>query len=82
MTAQPSTNKEIKNRKTMRGTLYLSNCDSREKFIQLLVVPDGELEMARDDPGLLVVPSSVAGQLQHLQREPLMLSQTLGTDIR
>lgn len=40
--------------------------DAGEEFVELLVVPDGELEMPRDDPGLLVVPGGVAGQLENL----------------
>jgi len=42
----------------------LSDCDVTQKLVQLLIVSDGELEMARDDTGLLVVASSVASQLE------------------
>jgi hypothetical protein len=42
----------------------LSDGDVAEKLVQLLIVPDGELEVARDDTGLLVVASSVTGQLE------------------
>ena len=35
-----------------------------EQLVQLLVVADGELEMTGDDAGLLVVASSVTGQLE------------------
>lgn len=42
-----------------------------EKLVQLLVVPDGELEMAGDDTGLLVVTGSVTGQLENLSSEVL-----------
>jgi hypothetical protein len=42
----------------------LSDGDVAEKLVQLLIVPDGELEVARDDTGLLVVAGSVTGQLE------------------
>lgn len=35
-----------------------------QELVQFLVVADGELEMAGDDTGLLVVASSVTGQLK------------------
>jgi hypothetical protein len=35
-----------------------------EQLVQLLVVPDGELEMTGNDTGLLVVAGSVTGQLE------------------
>ncbi len=37
-----------------------------QQLVQLLVIPDGQLQVAGDDAGLLVVPGGVAGQLQHL----------------
>ena len=40
-----------------------------QQLVQLLVVPDGQLEVPRDDPGLLVVPGSVAGKLEDLGGE-------------
>ena len=49
----------------------LGDGDVSEKLVQLLVVPDGELEMAGDDTGLLVVARSVAGQLEDFSREVL-----------
>ena len=49
----------------------LSDGDTRQKLVQLLVVTDGELKVAGDDPGLLVVTSSVAGQLEDLSGEVL-----------
>ena len=42
----------------------LGNGDVTEELVQLLVVADGELEMARNDTGLLVVTSGVTGQLE------------------
>ena len=49
----------------------LGNGDAGQELVQLLVVPDGELEMPGDDPGLLVVAGSIAGQLEDLSREVL-----------
>ena len=44
----------------------LGNGDAGQELVQLLVVPDGQLEVTGDDPGLLVVTGSVASQLQDL----------------
>jgi len=49
----------------------LGDCDVTEQLVQLLIVPDGELEMAGDDAGLLVVTGSVTGQLEDLSCEVL-----------
>ena len=49
----------------------LGDGDSREKFVQLLVVTDGELKMSWDDSGLLVVTGSVTSQLEDLSSEVL-----------
>jgi len=49
----------------------LSNGDTREKLVQLFVVPDGQLQVPGDDPGLLVVSGSVAGQLEDLSAQVL-----------
>merc|ERR1739842_56112 len=49
----------------------LGNGDAGQELVQLLVIPDGELEMPGDDPGLLVVTGSVAGQLEDLSGEVL-----------
>ena len=43
----------------------LSDCDVTQESVQFLIVSDGELEMAGDDTGLLVVTSSVASQLEN-----------------
>jgi hypothetical protein len=40
-----------------------------EKFVQFLIVADGELEMTRDDTGLLVITGSIASQLENFGRE-------------
>ena len=49
----------------------LGDGDSGQKFVQLLVVTDGELKMTWDDPGLLVVTGSVSCQLENLSGEVL-----------
>ena len=40
-----------------------------QKLVQLLVVADGQLEMARDDTRLLVVAGGVAGQFEDFRSE-------------
>ena len=42
-----------------------------KQLVQLLVVTDGQLEVTGDDPGLLVVAGSVAGQLKDLSCQVL-----------
>jgi len=42
----------------------LGNGDVSKELVQLLVVPDGELEMAGNDTRLLVVTGSISGQLE------------------
>lgn len=49
----------------------LRDGDTGEEFVELLVVADGELQVTGDDPGLLVVTSGVARQLEHLGGEVL-----------
>ena len=49
----------------------LGDGDVPEELVQLLLVADGELEMAGDDTGLLVVARSVASQLENLSGEVL-----------
>ncbi len=49
----------------------LSDGHSLEQLVQLLVIPDGQLEMAGVDPLLLVVPGGVSGQLKDLSGEVL-----------
>ena len=43
----------------------LSNCNVAQKLVQLLIVTDSELEMTRDDTGLLVVTSGVASKFKN-----------------
>jgi len=47
----------------------LCDCDSREKFVQFLVIADSKLQMTGDDPALLVVTSSVSCQFQDLSSQ-------------
>ena len=49
----------------------LGDGDTRQKLVQLLVVTDGELKVTGDDPGLLVVTSSIACQLENLSSQVL-----------
>jgi hypothetical protein len=49
----------------------LSDGDVSQKLVQFLIVTDGELEMAGDDTGLLVVASSVTSQLENFSRQVL-----------
>lgn len=46
----------------------LGDGDVTQKFVQLLIVSDRELEMTRDDTSLLVVASGVSSQLEDLGR--------------
>lgn len=43
----------------------LGDCDVSEQLVQFLVVSDSQLQVARDDTGLLVVTGSVTGQLEN-----------------
>ena len=47
------------------------NGHSREQLVELLVIADGELNMARDDARALVVASGVASKLENLGRKVL-----------
>ena len=49
----------------------LCDCNMSQKLVQFLIVSDGELEMTWNDTGLLVVTSSVTGQLKNFSREVL-----------
>ena len=49
----------------------LCDGDVAQKLVQLLIVADGELQVTRDDTGLLVVASGVAGQLENFGSEVL-----------
>ena len=47
----------------------LGNCNVTQKLVQLLIVADGELEMTRDDTGLLVVTGGVASKFENFSCE-------------
>lgn len=49
----------------------LGDGDVSEELVQLLIVADGELEMTRDDTGLLVVTSGVASEFEDFGSEVL-----------
>lgn len=49
----------------------LRDCDMSEKLVQFLIIADGELKMAGDDTGFLVVTGSVSGQLKNFGCEIL-----------
>jgi hypothetical protein len=49
----------------------LGDGHSAEQLVEFLVVTDGQLEVTGDDPGLLVVTGSVAGQLEDFGGEVL-----------
>ena len=49
----------------------LGDGDAGQKFVELLIVPDGQLKVTRDDPGLLVVPGSVTSELKDFGSEVL-----------
>ncbi|KAM9312030.1 uncharacterized protein PAF06_009923 [Gastrophryne carolinensis] len=49
----------------------LSDSDPTEQLVELLVVAHCQLQVSRDDAGLLVVPGSVAGQLENLSSQVL-----------
>ena len=48
-----------------------SDGDSAQKLVELLVVLNGKGDVSRDDPGLLVVPGGVSGELKDLSAEVL-----------
>lgn len=49
----------------------LGDSHTSQELVELLVVANGQLEVPRDDPGLLVVPSRVPRQLQNLSGQIL-----------
>jgi hypothetical protein len=62
----------------------LGNGDVTQELVQLLIVTDGELEVTRNDTGLLVVTGGVAGQLENLSSKVLedggQVDGSAGTD--
>mgnify|MGYP000176871432 CR=1 FL=1 len=53
----------------------LSDGHSAQEFVELLVVADGQLQVAGDDTALLVVAGGVSSQLQDLSGEVLQHSR-------
>ena len=53
----------------------LSDGDSAQQLVELLVVADSQLQVAGDDAGLLVVAGSVSSQLQDLSGQVLQHSR-------
>ncbi|KAL4143249.1 hypothetical protein QTP88_005604 [Uroleucon formosanum] len=49
----------------------LSDCYSGQQFVQLLVIPDGQLQMSGDDTRLLVVTGGVTCQFQNFSCQVL-----------
>ena len=49
----------------------LGDGDRSQKLVELLVVSDGQLDVARNNAGLLVVASGVSGELEDLGGEVL-----------
>jgi hypothetical protein len=47
----------------------LGDGDVSQKLVQFLIVADGELEMTRDDTGLLIVTGGVTSQLEDFSSE-------------
>jgi hypothetical protein len=62
----------------------LSDGHTRQQFVQLLVVADGQLQVTWDDASLLVVASGVAGQLENFSGQVLhhcgQVNRSSGTD--
>ena len=52
---------------------------SAKELVELLVVLDSKGNVPRDDPGFLVVPSSVSGELEDLSGEVLEDSSKVDT---
>ena len=55
----------------VRQNTTLGNGDVAQELVQLLIVSDGELEVAGNDTRLLVVTGSVASQLENFSGEVL-----------
>lgn len=55
----------------VRQNTTLGDGDVTQQLVQLLIVTNGELEMTGNDTGLLVITSSIAGQLKNFGGEIL-----------
>ena len=51
----------------VRKDSSLGDGDASKKFVQLLIVSNGQLEMSGDNSCFFVIPGSVSGQLEHLR---------------
>ena len=60
-----------KHRLDVRKNTALRDGDTLQQLVQLLVIADGELQMARVDAGLLVVAGSVTSEFQNLSCQVL-----------
>ena len=49
----------------------LGDGDTSKKFVQLLIVSNGQLEMSGDNSCFFVIPGSVSGQLKDLSAQVL-----------
>lgn len=47
------------------------NGNTAKQLVELLIVTDGELNVTRDDTGLLVITSGVSGELENLSGKVL-----------
>ncbi|CAH3150688.1 unnamed protein product, partial [Pocillopora meandrina] len=57
---------DVKYSLDVRKNTSLCDCDTGQKFIQLLVITDSQLKVTGNDSCLLVITSSVARQLKDL----------------
>jgi len=68
----------------VRQDTTLGNSDVTQQLVQLLVIPDGKLEVARDDTRLLVIAGGVTCQLENFGGEVLKncgeVNWSAGTD--
>ena len=60
-----------KNRVDVGKNTALSDSNTTEKLVELLVIADGKLDVAGDNTSLLVVTGSVTGKLKDLSSEVL-----------
>ena len=49
----------------------LCDCDMTQKLVQLLIVADSKLEMARNDTSLFVIARSIASKFQNFSGQIL-----------
>jgi hypothetical protein len=67
---RPASIDEVCRAKTLGELLWERRASSADiRFAELLVIPDGEQQVPRDDAGLLVVLGGVPGELKQLGGE-------------